>query len=53
MAVCELPKGDRGAFVATREGFRYALRQHRAHVVEDSSTPKRLSLGGTTDLTAG
>ncbi|HEY3887860.1 MAG TPA: hypothetical protein VGL73_04745, partial [Caulobacteraceae bacterium] len=26
MAVCELPKGDRTAFVATREGVRYALR---------------------------
>ena len=41
MAVWELPAGDREAFVAAREGVRYALRMHRAHLVEDGSTPRR------------
>jgi hypothetical protein len=42
--LCGLPKGERKAFVAAREGVRYVLRQHAGLIAEDGSTPKRWAL---------
>jgi hypothetical protein len=44
MAACELPQGDRGAFVAAREGVRYTLRMRRDDVVATTDRPVRWTL---------